>query len=128
MSTPPQRNFGGSDLPVLNKASEAYKLWQSYLPDFPQTSRHTLGAKIDSLFVETVESIFTASWLYKDKKPPYIQKAVIKSDALKFFLHIAWEIKSFDNKKYIALSEMLNEIGKMLGGWLKYSIKENPTK
>jgi hypothetical protein len=41
---------------------------------------------------------------------------------LKFFLQVAWEIKALDNKKYIRLSEKLDEIGKMLGGWLK-SIK-----
>jgi len=28
-----------------------------------------------------------------------------------------WETKSLDNKKYIALSEELNEVGRMLGGW-----------
>jgi len=38
---------------------------------------------------------------------------------LKFFLRISWEIKAVDNKKYIALSERLDEIGKMLGGWIK---------
>lgn len=37
----------------------------------------------------------------------------------KFFLQIAWEIKALDNKKYIMLSECLNEIGRMLGGWIK---------
>jgi len=45
--------------------------------------------------------------------------ASVKLDLLKFFLQIAWEIKSLDNKKYILLSERLNEIGKMLGGWIK---------
>jgi len=30
---------------------------------------------------------------------------------------ILWETKSFDDKKYITLSVMLEEIGKMLGGW-----------
>jgi len=30
---------------------------------------------------------------------------------------ILWEAKSLDTKKYIALSEVVDEIGKMLGGW-----------
>ncbi len=30
---------------------------------------------------------------------------------------VLWETKSIDNKKYIALSTPLEEIGKMLGGW-----------
>ena len=30
---------------------------------------------------------------------------------------ILWETKSLDNKKYIAVSGPLDEIGRMLGGW-----------
>ncbi len=29
------------------------------------------------------------------------------------------EVWDLDNKKYISLSEKINEIGKMLGGWIK---------
>jgi len=29
------------------------------------------------------------------------------------------KIKSLDDKKYIKLSEKLNEVGKMLGGWIR---------
>lgn len=85
----------------------------------PKTARYSLGIKIDNLFIETTELIFIASRLNKEKKLPYLEKASGKLDLLKFFLQIAWEIKSLDNKKYIILSEHLNEIGKMLGGWKK---------
>jgi hypothetical protein len=33
------------------------------------------------------------------------------------------EVKTIDNKKYILLEEMVDEIGRMLGGWIK-STKE----
>lgn len=36
------------------------------------------------------------------------------------------ELKVLDNKKYEALSEPLNEIGKMLGGWIRNVDKEIP--
>jgi hypothetical protein len=77
-----------------------------------------LGIKIDRLFIETTEYIFVASRMAKDQKLPYLQKASAKLDMLKFFLQISWEIKSLDSKKYIILSEHLDEIGKMLGGWI----------
>lgn len=42
---------------------------------------------------------------------------------------ILWETKSLDNKKYIALSLKIDEVGKMLGGWngqlVKQLAKEN---
>ena len=38
---------------------------------------------------------------------------------------ILWETKSLDNKKYIALSEKVSEIEKMLGGWNGQLTKQN---
>jgi hypothetical protein len=38
---------------------------------------------------------------------------------------VLWETKSIDNKKYIALSLQLDEIGKMLGGWNGQLSKQN---
>ncbi len=96
------------------------------MPHFPKTSRYTLGSKIDSLFVEIAELSVTASYLNRAHKFPYVQKAVLKLDILKFFLQVSWEIKALDNKKFIMLSEKLDEIGKMLGGWLKQLSRENP--
>jgi hypothetical protein len=86
-----------------------------------------MGIKIDNLFIETTEYILTASRLSKEQKLPFLQKASSKLDTLKFFLQIAWEIKSLDNNKYIILSEHLNEIGKMLGGWTRqFRIEKTP--
>lgn len=90
----------------------------------PKKSRFTLGAKIDSTFLEVIELIFLAGSLPKNKKLPYVQKAVSRFDLLKFFLQLSWEIKIIDNKKYIAISEPLNEIGRMLGGWHRNLLKE----
>jgi len=89
------------------------------LPNFQKDSRYTIGTKIDSLFLETIELIIKAAYSDKVEKLISLKNASVKLDLLKFFLQIAWEIKSLDNKKYILLSERLDEIGKMLGGWIK---------
>lgn len=38
---------------------------------------------------------------------------------------ILWETKSLDNKKYIALSLKIDEIGRMAGGWHGQIEKQN---
>lgn len=104
----------------------AYKLWDEHRNHFPKKSRYTLGAKIDAFFLDTLDLLFVASYLNRQEKLPYLRRASGKLDLLKFFLQIAWELKSLDNKKYIALSEPLTEIGRMLGGWMKGIQKETP--
>lgn len=74
---------------------------------------------IDCLFLETIEAIIKASHSDKLEKIISLKTASTKLDMLKFFLQLSWEIKALDNKKYITISEKLNEIGKMLGGWIK---------
>jgi hypothetical protein len=106
-------------LPIVTHLITAYKLWHSYLPNIPKDSRYTLGTKIDALFIETTEPIFIATYLNKEQKLPYLRKAAANLDLVKFFLQILWEIQALDNKKYIALSEKLDEIGRMLGGWMR---------
>lgn len=91
---------------------------------FPKTSRYSLGAKIDSLFIEIIELTHKAITLNRQNKLPYLIRANLKLDLLKFFLQIAWQIKAIDNKRYIFLSTDLEEIGKMFGGWIRQLKKE----
>ncbi len=83
----------------------------------PKTARYTLGNRIDEIFIELVEAVSVASFLPKEEKQQYVRLGIRKLDVLKIMLLILWETKSLDNKKYVALSLPLNEVGKMLGGW-----------
>jgi hypothetical protein len=91
----------------------------------PKIHRHSLGQKIDSLFVEMIEVISVASFLIRGEKIPWVRLAIRKVDTLKVLLMVLWEAKSIDNRKYIGLSEKIDEVGKMLGGWNGQLSKEN---
>jgi hypothetical protein len=119
-SNPPPRL-----LPVLQKLKEAYLFWYQNYSILPKTHRYSLGEKIDKLFIDAIGAVITANFLSPKEKILYVRLAIRKLDALKIFLMILWETKSFDNKKYIALSEKLNEAGKMLGGWSGQLQKQN---
>ena len=101
----------------------AYKLWVEYRELFPKETKYTLGEKIDELLIESMESALTATFLPKEQKRPFVHKAIVKLDTGKVLLQIAWEIKSIDTKKYIALSTPLNEAGRMFGGWHNQLLK-----
>ena len=70
----------------------------------------------------------TASFLPKQEKLPYVRVAIRKTDTLKILLMVLWETKSLLDKKYIALSLKIDEIGKMLGGWHGQIQKQNSPK
>jgi hypothetical protein len=109
----------------LQRLKTAYKLWFEYYQRLPKLHRHSLGQRVDALFVEVIEAVAAASFLSKAEKQPYVRLAIRKIDAIKILLMILWETKSLDNKNYIALSVQIEEIGKMLGGWNGQLSKQN---
>lgn len=106
-------------VPVVLKLKDTYSVWQKHLDSFPKNKKFTLGSKIDTVFLETIELSFIASYSNLETKPPLINKTIIKIDLLKLLVQIAWEQRAIDNNKFIELSNRLLEIGKMLGGWRK---------
>lgn len=116
-------------LPVLEKTKDTYKLWTEYHLALPKVHRYSIGIKIDTLFIDLIESLTVATFLSKEEKLPYIRISIRKLDTLNVLILILFETKSLDTKKYIALAEQTNEIGKMLGGWYGQLRKENsPSK
>jgi len=113
----------------MHRIKDAYQLWHVFYKELPKEHKYTFGQRVDTLFVEIIESIAAATFLSKGDKLPYVRLSIKKLDALKVLLMILWETKSLDNKKYIALSLKLEEIGKNLGGWNGQLTKQNsPTK
>jgi len=112
-------------LGLLQKVKSAYLLWYEYYQILPKTHRHTLGQRIDTLWIEIIEAIAIASYLSPIEKQPWVRLAIRKSDTLKVLLLVLWETKSLNDGRYIALSLKIEEIGKMLGGWNGQLLKQN---
>ncbi len=115
-------------LPVLQKLKESYLFWYQNYSILPKTHRYSLGEKIDSIFIASIEAIIGASFLAQNEKLPCVRLAIRKIDTLKIFLIILWETKSLDNKKYITLSTKIDEVGRNLGGWAGQITKQNSPK
>jgi len=75
-----------------------------------------------------MEATSVAAFLPRTEKIPYVRLAARKIDTLKLLLMVLWETKSLDTKKYAALSQKMDEVGKMLGGWQGQLAKLDPAK
>ena len=116
-------------LPIIKHAKDTYLIWFGYFQKLPKIHRYTLGLRIDNLFVEIIENLSSASFSKSPEKQDFINLSIRKNDTLKVLMMILWETKSIDDKKYILLSKQLDEIGKMLGGWISHLHKQNsPSK
>ena len=113
---------------VLIRAKEAYRLWHKNLINLNRLDRYTIGIKIDETFLFFLELIFKAGFANgKLEKHSILSQAISKCDLLNFFLQLAWEQKVINHKNYGSLILLLNETGRMLGGWKK-SLQEKTPK
>ena len=78
-----------------------------------------MGQKIDNLILETLELVFLVINVSREEKCNILKKASLKIDLLKTLIRLAKEVKAIDDKKYIQLQKELQEIGKMIGGWIR---------
>lgn len=111
------------DIPIFKKSYELYKLFYSYRYSVSKQDRYTIWLRCENIILDIIEGILIASQAYKTEKLPSLERASIKLNFLRVFFRLMKEIKTIDNKKYIILQEVIDEIGRMLGGWIR-SIKE----
>jgi len=85
----------------------------------PRVGRYTTGARIENHFLDLLELIYKAYYASMENKSVIIVEAITKNDIIKYLLQIAFENKLIKEKQYLELSEKLQEVGKILGGWKK---------
>ena len=78
-----------------------------------------MGEKIDTLILEVLEISLQSAYSAKDKKLKLLEMADTKTNLLKTLIRLANEIHALNDKKYLLLQEKLQEIGRMIGGWIK---------
>lgn len=109
------------DIPIFKKSYELYKLLHDYRRLVPKQDRFTIFERVDATTLDVIENIMRASGQSKSAKIPSLEDASVKLNMLRVFIRLMKDTKALDMKKYIAVETMIDEIGKMFGGWIKSS-------
>lgn len=112
----------GFDLPIFTKLYELYILLDQRIVSFPKAKRYTLGQKLDTLVLDVFELLF--AFPNSDQKVKTLSYMSGKLDLLKILLRCAKDTGCIQFKHYVELQAILQELGKMTGGWLR-SIKNS---
>ena len=107
------------NIPIFKKTYDLYKTFYGYRDGIKKQDRHTVWQKCENIILEILEGILFASQTYKSEKLPILEKVSVKLNFLRVFLRLMKEVKIIDNKKYTTLEGVVDEIGRMIGGWIK---------
>ena len=109
------------DIPILKKTYELYSAFHEYRRTVPKADRFTVYERSENLIVDLIELLLEAGYTKGGNKLVLLDKSSVKLNTLRFFIRLMKETKVFDLKKYTTLQEKIDEIGRMLGGWIRSS-------
>jgi hypothetical protein len=108
-----------SDIPILKKAYDLYRVFHEYRRVVPKAERFTIYERSENAILDVIECILEAGYVRSGDKITLLERASLKLNILRFFIRLLKETHSLDVKKYTTLQEMIDEIGRMLGGWIR---------
>ncbi len=111
------------DIPILKKSYEVYAVFHEYRRLIPKVDRFTIYERSENLIVGLIELFLEAGYAKSGNKGSLLEKASVKLNTLRFFIRLMKETKAIDLKKYVSFQEKIDEIGRMLGGWIRSDAK-----
>jgi four helix bundle protein len=107
------------DVPIFQKSYDLYKQMHGYQKLIPKHDRYTVCSRAEDCLLAVLSSLFKASAANKSDKLVLLEEASTELNLLRVFIRLLKDVKELDNNKYLALQSEINEIGRMLGGWIK---------
>ncbi|MBN2097195.1 MAG: diversity-generating retroelement protein Avd [Candidatus Omnitrophica bacterium] len=105
------------DLLIFAKIYELLKWLHQELARFPKSEKPVLGKRIYESTINILDSIIVAN--EEKDKISFLKQASVELEKLRIFLRLAKDFRLISIGKYGFVSKEVNEIGKMLGGWIK---------
>lgn len=106
---------------ILGKIEDMMLYAYPVLNAYPKYERFVLAADIKRCMDQAMERTIEANKKYYKKTT--LQELDVEIDKLRKYIRLSYRLKYIDFKKYKQWSEQVNEIGRMLGGWMA-SIKK----
>ena len=107
------------NLAIFEKNYELMLWLYPTINKFPKSQRFVLGQRIENSILQILEGIIEAN--QEVNKLVYLKRISVELDKLRILIRLSKDLKFVSIRQYEFAAEKVNEIGKMLGGWIKSS-------
>ena len=105
------------ELVVITKTYDLI-LWScQHTSKFPRNHRFVLGERIERNLYDLLETLIQAK--YTRERTTLLKTANLTLEILRFQIRLAKDLNCLRVNSYQFASEQINEIGRLIGGWLK---------
>lgn len=105
--------------PVVTKTYDLILWLLPKLAKFPRDQRFLLGDRIENTLLDCLELLIEAT--YSKEKAGILKNVNLKLEKLRFLVRISKDMHYVNIQSYEFIAKGVDEIGRMVGGWLKSS-------
>lgn len=103
--------------PVVTKTYDLILWLLPKLAKFPREQRFLLGDRIQNTLLDCLELLIEAT--YSKEKAEILKNVNLKLEKLRFLVRISKDMHYVNIQGYEFIARSIDEIGRMVGGWLK---------
>ncbi len=103
---------------IILKTFELLKYSIPLLEKLPRSQKFIIGDRIETKMLDIQEKLIEAYYT-KHNKVDILRNVNIQLEQLRYLVRLLHEMKYVNTEKYGTLSEKINEVGRMCGGWEK---------
>jgi hypothetical protein len=107
------------DYPIFVKWFETTDWILNAVEKFPKSVRFSISTRISNITLDILEHIIEA--IYTKDRRHILKESNLYIEKLRVLFRICHHRNYISHRQYEYVSEMLEENGKMLGGWMKNS-------
>ena len=111
--------MANDELFVIDRMYELVKWFLGRLEKFPRSHRYGLGQRIEARLYGIFEGLVQAKYAAGPEKARALETANLDLEVLRMLTRLAHELQMLPHKSHAYAAGEMNEIGKMVGSWLK---------
>jgi len=116
------------DISIVHKTYKFYVLLHEMVGKFPKRERHSIGQDCEQTALQLLRLMFRANDQHGRQRLALLHEIDTELKMLKMFVRLAFDVKAVSDRQYLDLQASLQEIGKMLGGWIKQTQTETSAR
>lgn len=113
------------ELTLIPKSEQYIQYMLELILKLPRTEKFNIGNEYKTSMYKMLEEVLLLSKIPDEEKMKYINKIDARLNAQRILLRIMYKNKWIDERRFNYVIEHIYEMGKIIGGLVKYYAKNN---
>lgn len=105
------------DLNAITRTYDLVKWIMPVISKFPRDKRYTLGQRLENKILDILDVLIQAK--YSKDKFELLKRANLWLENFRYLVRLSYDLQFISLKRYEYISQHANEIGRLIGGWIK---------